>query len=414
MALLIGMISARYFGPERYGLLGYASSVITFFIPLAQLGFNNILVDEIISHPEREGKTLGTSLLLSVVSSLFCIVGCGVFVSVANAGERDTLIVCLLYSVSAVFQMTEMIQYWYQAKILSKYMSIISLVAYSITFAYQIILLITGKSLYWFALSHAFDVFLISLFLIIHYRKIGGQKLSFSLSLGKQMFARSKYYIVSSMMVTIFAQTDKIMIKTMLGNAQNGFYTTAFTCAGMTGFVFSAIIDSLRPVILEYKRKDQRQYEKNISLLYFIIISMGLVQSIFLTILARPIVLVMYGEAYLPASSILRIITWYSTFSYIGPIRNIWMLAEEKQKYLWIINLSGAILNVAGNFILIPLLGVAGAAIASVATQFLTNFVLCFILKPLRPITKYILDALNPRFILGIFALKKKKDDESE
>ena len=408
MALLIGMISARYLGPSNYGLLNYASSIIALVVPIAQLGLNHILVDEIVSHPEREGKTLGTSLVFSVVSSLFCIVGCSAFVSIANAGEQDTLIICLLYSASLVFQMTEMIQYWYQAKLLSKYMAVVSLVAYVIVSAYQVILLVTGKSIYWFALSHAFDVFLISLFLIIIYDKLGEQKLSFSLSLGKQMLARSRYYIVSSMMVTIFAQSDKIMIKMMVGNAENGYYATAVTCAGMIGFVFVAILDSLRPIIFENKRNDQKKFERNMSLLYSIIIYMGLAQSVFLTIFAEPIIRIMYGEAYLAAVPLLQIITWYSAFSYMGSVRNIWMLAEEKQKYLWIINLSGALLNVVGNFILIPLIGAAGAAIASVVTQFFTNFVLCIIIKPIRPTAKLILNALNPKLLFEI--LKKHHD----
>ena len=98
LALIIGMISARYLGPSNFGLLNYASSVVAFVVPLAQLGLRNVLVEEIISHPEREGKTLGTSLVMSVISSLLCMVGCAAFVSIANAGERDTLIVCILYS----------------------------------------------------------------------------------------------------------------------------------------------------------------------------------------------------------------------------------------------------------------------------------------------------------------------------
>ena len=408
LAMVIGMISARYLGPENQGLLGYASSLVAFVLPLAQLGLSNILVDEIVSHPEHEGKALGTSLVFSVISSILCIVGCGAFVSIANAGERDTLIVCLLYSVSLIFQMTEMIQYWYQAKLLSKYMAVVSLIAYVIVSIYQVILLITEKSIYWFALSHTFDVLLISVFLIVIYGKIGKQKLTFSFSLGKQMLSRSRYYIISSMMVTIFAQTDKIMIKNMLGNEENGYYTTAVTCAGMTGFVFSAVIDSLRPVIFESKRNDQKRFEKNVSILYSIIIYMGLVQSILFTVFANLIISIMYGEAYLLSIPILQIITWYSTFSYIGPIRNIWMLAENKQKYLWIINLSGAVLNVLGNFILIPLIGVSGAAIATVITQFFTNFVMCVIMKPIRPVVRLMWKSLNPRILLEL--IRKQED----
>ena len=410
MALVIGMISARYLGPSNYGLLNYAGSIVAFVVPLAQLGLRNVLVEEIVSHPEREGKTLGTSIIMCVVSGLCCVVGCLSFVAIANAGERDTLIVCALYSVSLVFQMTEMIQYWYQAKLLSKYTSVVSLVAYTIVALYKVVLLVTGKSIYWFAISYAFDFLIISAILMVIYGKLGSQKLSFSFSLGKQLFARSRYYIVSSMMVTVFAQTDKIMIKMMLGNAENGYYSTAITCANMAGFVFMAVIDSLRPVIFESQKVSQDKFEKNVSLLYSIIIYMGLAQSIVMTVLAKPIVAILYGQAYMAAIPLLQIITWYSAFSYMGTVRNIWMLAEEKQKYLWIINLSGAVLNVIGNFIFIPIIGAAGAAIVSVVTQFFANFVLSFIMTPIRPTFKLICKSFNPMLIFNVLLSKNKHD----
>lgn len=407
IALVINMMSARYLGPSNYGLLSYASSIITFAVPLAQLGLRNIMVEEIVSHPEREGKTLGTSLAMSVTASLFCILGCLAFVVTVNAEEIDTIIVCALYGISLIFQMTEMIQYWYQAKLLSKYTAVVSLIAYVAVAIYKVLLLVLGKNIYWFAVSYAFDYCLISLMLIFLYNRLGSQKLSFSFSLAKQLFSRSRYYIISGMMVTIFAQTDKIMIKMMLGNAENGYYSTAVACASLSGFVFLAIIDSFRPVILESKKVSQDHFEKKLSLLYSIIIYLGIVQSIFLTVLAKPVVRILYGEAYLSAIPLLQIITWYTSFSYMGTIRNIWILAEEKQRYLWIINLAGAVLNVLGNYILISLIGVSGAAIASVFTQFFTNFILCFIIKPIQPTVRIIWKSLNPCLLVGI--LKRNK-----
>lgn len=408
IALVINMISARYLGPSNFGLLSYASSVVAFAVPLAQLGLRNVLVEEIVSHPEREGKTVGTSIVMSVVASFACMVGCVAFVMVANPGEQDTLLVCALYSISLVFQMTELIQYWYQAKLLSKYTSVVSLIAYTIVAVYKLVLLITGQSVYWFAISYAFDYLIISVVLLLLYRKLGDQKLGFSFSLGKQIFARSRYYIVSSMMVTVFSQTDKIMIKLMLGNAENGYYSTALTWATMTGFVFLAIIDSFRPVIFASRKESEEKFKRNMTVLYSIIIYLGLAQSLFLTIFARPIISIVYGEAYLPAIPLLQISTWYAGFAYMGTVRNIWMLAEEKQKYLWIINLCGAGLNVAGNFILIPLMGAAGAALASVVTQFFANCALCAIIKPIRPTAKMIWNSLNPKFLLAIVRREKK------
>lgn len=402
VALVIAMISARYLGPSNYGLLNYASSVVAFAVPLAQLGLRNVMVEEIVSHPEREGKIVGTSLFMSVVASFFCWLGCVTFVAVANPGETDTLIVCALYGISLVFQMTEMVQYWYQAKLLSKYTSVVSLLAYVIVAVYKVILLMTGKSIYWFAISYAFDYFLISAALIAIYLKLGNQKLSVSLALGKQLFARSRYYIVSGMMVTVFSYTDKIMIKTMLGNAATGYYSTAFACASMTGFVFLAIIDSFRPVIFQSRKNDLEKFERNMASLFSIIMYIGLAQSVFLTVLAKPAIWIMYGEQYMPSVQLLQIITWYAGFSYMGTVRNIWMLAEEKQKYLWIINMTGAGMNIAVNFALIPMLGAAGAAVASVFTQFFTNVVLCLIIKPIRPIAKLMWRGLNPKMMLEI------------
>ena len=403
------MISARYLGPSNFGLLNYASSVVAFVAPLARLGMRQVLVEEIVSHPMREGKALGTTLVMTVTSSFFCIIGCGAFVLIANAGETDTLIVCLLYSVSLVFQMLELIQYWFQAKLLSKYTAITSLVAYLITALYKVFLLITGKNIYWFAVSHALDFLIISVVLLVIYKRLGGQKLSFSFSIGKELFNKSKHYILSSMMVTIFAQTDKIMIKTMIDNETNGFYSTAVSCAGMTAFVFTAMIDSFGPMIYQSKKTDYKKFEKNVSILYSIIIYMALIQSIVLTLFAGPIIELLYGQEYAAAAPLLQIVTWYTTFSYLGSARGIWMLAEKKQKYLWIINLSGALLNVVGNFILIPTLGAVGAAIASIATQFLANVVMCAIIKPIRPSFYLILRALNPKLP---FEILKQRDND--
>ena len=409
LAFVIGMFSARYLGPSNYGLITYASSIVAFAVPLAELGLRNVLVEEIISHPDHEGKILGTSLVMSLMTSLVCIVGCVVFVSIVNANEKDTLIVCALYSISLIFQSMEIIQYWYQAKLLSKYTSVASLFAYFIVSIYKIFLLVTQKSVYWFAVSYTLDYLIISITLIFLYQQLSKQKLSFSFSLSRKLFSRSKYYIISNMMVTMFSQTDKVMIKMMLGNAENGYYSTAITIAGISSFIFSALIDSLRPVIFVNRKVSQKKFEKSMSLLYSIIIYLGLAQSIFITLSADLIISIIYGEAYMEAIPILKIITWYSAFSYMGSVRNIWILAEEKQRYLWIINLSGAILNVLGNFILIPIMGSSGAAIASVFTQFFTNFLLCFIIKPIRDIIKIIWVSLNPKFLIQILIQKETK-----
>ncbi len=400
LGLIVNMFTSRYLGPSGYGLISYAASVVAFVVPIMRLGLDSILVQEVVNDSENEGKIVGTSIGMSFFSSFFTVGGVILFVSVANAGEKETIIVCALYSLLLIAQSIELIHYWFQAKLKSQYTSIVSLVAYVLFSGYKIFLLITGKNIYWFAIAQSIDYFIVGISLLIIYQKVGNQPLRFSWKLVKRLFKKSKYYIVSSMMVTIFAQTDRIMLKIMLGDAATGYYSAAVACAGMTSFVFGAIIDSMRPIIFEGKQTSQEKFEMGVSRLYSIIIYTSLLQSVLFTIFAPLIINILYGKQYLASISALQIIVWYTTFSYLGAVRNIWILAEGKQNKLWILNLSGALLNVLLNWLLIPVWGVNGAAIASLITQIFTNVIMNQIIKPIRGVNKLMFRGCNPRILV--------------
>lgn len=404
MGLIISMLTARYLGPSNFGLISYASSLTMFAVPISQLGINNVLVKKILDDKENEGKTLGTSLILSLISSVCCIVGIISFVSVANNGEKQTIIVCFLYSIMLITQATELIQYWFQAKFLSKHFTIISTIAYICVSVYKIYLLIANKSVYWFSITAALDYLLIAIFLFVIYKRLGGKKLCFSKTISREILHQSKHYIIPGLMIMVFSQTDKIMLKLMINDTAAGLYTTAVTCVGLTSFVFTAIIDSMRPSILSEKTK--QNIENKIVLLYSIITALSIGQAIVMTFGAELIIKILYGKDFLDSAEALKIVSWYTGFSYYGAIRNIWILANNKQSCLWIINLSGAFSNVILNLILIPVLGIEGAAIATLATQIFTNVIMGYIVKPISYNNNLLMKSFNVKYLVSNF-LKK-------
>ena len=401
LQLIIGMIAARYLGPSNYGLINYASSVSAFAMPIMRLGLDAILVYQLVEEPEKEGEILGTSLLLNMLMSILCIGGVSAFATVANFGKTDTIIVCVLYSISMFFAALEIAQYWFQYKLLSKYSSVIMLVSYLVVSVYKIFLLATQKSIYWFALSHAVEYGAIALLLFIFYFKKGGGRLSFSFSRVRKMLSKSKHYILASLMIVVIHNTDHVMLTMMIGEAENGYYAAAITCASIAQFVFTAITDSFRPMILLHKKENEAAYEKDVSSLYGLMLYLSILQSIVFTIFAPIIVNLMYGAEYTAAITVFRILTWYFTFSCMGSVRNIWLLAEEKQKYLPIINLSGVVINIVMNAFMIPLWGACGAAFASLLTQLFMNFIFGFIFKPIRKNNALMLKGLSPKFFIG-------------
>ena len=407
LGIIISMLTARYLGPANFGVINYATSLVAFVTPLMKLGLDAILVREIINYPHEEGETLGTAIVLNLSSCLLCMIGTVTFCTMVNPGERTTILVCALYSLILPAQAVEMIMYWYQAKLLSKYTSIVSLGAYTLISVYKILLLILDKSVFWFAVSNALDYLLIGIVLHILYGKLGAYKLRFSWMKVKRLLTQSKFYIVSALMVTVFAQTDRIMLKIMIDETAVGYYSASVACAGMASFVFAAIIDSMRPEILEVKKKSREMYEHRIKQLYAIIVSLSIWQSILITFFAEQGIWLLYGPQFKPAVGCLRIVVWYTTFSYYGGAKDVWILAEGRQRYLVWLNAAGAIANVVLNAVMIPLWGANGAAAASLLTQFFTNVVMGFVLAPLRHNNMLLLQSLHPRYIVEIFGAMK-------
>ena len=70
LSFIISMLTARYLGPSDFGLINYASSIVSFVAPVMYLGLNCVLVQEFVSNSEKEGETIGTAVVLSLSSSL--------------------------------------------------------------------------------------------------------------------------------------------------------------------------------------------------------------------------------------------------------------------------------------------------------------------------------------------------------
>lgn len=408
LTLVVTAITTRYLGVEKYGLLNYAAGLVAFFVPIMRLGLDAIMVHEIVQRPEEEGKIVGTVMTLSTISAFLCVLGVSAFTMVVNAGEKDTIIVSAIYSLMLFFQALEMLHYWFQAKLLAKFSAIAMLVSYIFVALFQALLIYLNADVYLFALSFSIDYFIIAIILLIIFKKKSDQKIRFSFKLAKSMLSVSKYYIVSTLVQTIYMQTDKIMLKLMIGDAATGIYTGAITCASMTSFVFVAIIDSMRPEIFAGKNQSQEQFENRVTELYSVIIYFSLIQCVVITALAPIIIEIMCGAQFIESVPVLRVAVWFTTFSYLGTIRNVWMLAEGNQRYLWIINLTGALTNVALNFVFIPILGALGAAVASVITQVVANVIVGYIIKPIRANNRLMVRSLNPKYLKGLISSFKR------
>lgn len=394
ISFIVSILTARYLGPSNYGLIGYASAFVVFFSSLCTLGINSVIIKDFVDNPDEQGEAIGSAILLRAVSSFLSAVMVVGIVGIVDRNEPTTIIVTALCSLGLVFQIFDTVNYWFQSQYKSKITSIATFLAYIIVSVYKILLLILGASVKWFALATSVDYIAVAVFLLLAYKKHGGQRFKFTKRKAKQLLSSSYHYILSGMMIAVYAQTDKFMLKQMLDETVVGYYSTAVTVCTMWCFVLQAVIDSIYPTILTLHGKDKIAFNRKNRQLYAITFYMSLAVSVLFMFFGTPVIKILYGEAYLPAVNVLKIVTWYTAFSYLGVARNAWIVAEGKQKYLKYIYTVAALLNVIINFALIPVMGAEGAALASFITQVLTSIVLPLFIKELRPNAKLMLEAI--------------------
>lgn len=384
ISLFVGVITARYLGPNNYGLINYAGAYTAFFTSICTLGTNAILLKELVQHPEKEGELLGSNLLMRGIASIMSAICIVAIVSLVDAGEKITISVTALCSLGLIFHIFDVYRIWFQAKLKSKYSAMIALIAYIVTAAYRIILLILRKSVIWFAFATSVDYICIAILYIVCYYHNGGKKLSVSLAAGKDMVRQGYHFILSGMMVAVYGQTDKLMLKQMLGETEVGYYATATALCTMWCFVLTAIIESFHPSIIAAHKTDKDCFERRNKQLYAIVFYISAFVSLCFCLFGGFAINLLYGKEFAPAVKPLRVVTWYTAFSYLGVARNAWLVCEGKQKYLKYIYFAAAICNVLLNIPMISAWGATGAAVASLITQILTSIVLPFFIKPLR------------------------------
>ncbi len=399
ISLVIGMITARYLGPANYGLINYTASFISMFFTICTLGLEGVIIKQFVDHPEQEGVSLWTGIVMRCISSTLSMLSITIIVWLLNPKDYLTLVVAVIQSIALFFRSFELIDYWYQSRLQSKYVTIIKTTAYILVSVYKVILLVLKKDIRWFAFSNTLDMIIIAILLVCSYFKNGGSGFHVSVSIGRSLIKQSYHFILSGLMVTVYGQLDKILIGKMIDNTSVGLYSVAITICGLWTFIPQAIINSARPIIMQAKKLNEEKYIRRLKQLYAAIIWIGIAFSTTVTILSKYIILFLYGKDYLGATASLMIVVWSASFSLVGSARGIWILCENKNQYVKKYLFWGMVCNLLLNFTLIPLIGIEGSAIATLVTQIVTCLIAPLLYKETRIHTKYVIDSFLLRGI---------------
>lgn len=405
--MLIGVfvtaVVARYFGPSSFGYFNYALAFVSLFTALSTLGLDTLTIKSIVDKQYSEGTILCTSLLLRVIGGILLTTVAALIIRVIEPNDKYLHLLVLIMSFSMVLRSFEVIEYWIQAHQKAKISSIIRMSVYVVTAALKIALVIFSGNLIHFALIYFIDIALIGTALMIAYFKIRSEQIrwNFSINYAKSILSKSWYLILSGLLVTLYMRIDQVMLGSMLSDQKEvGIYSAAIKIAEMWYFIPLSIITSFMPVIMRKKSNNDPGYINTVQLLFTIVLWIGIVFGIIIFIFSKYIVSILYGADYIKAAGVLTVSVWAGVFATLGSTRSTWLICEGLQRYSMIYTVCGAITNIILNYLLIPLMGGYGAALATLITQIIVVLIVPFFFKETRISSIMILKAFKLEGVL--------------
>jgi O-antigen/teichoic acid export membrane protein len=371
--LAVGVWVARYLGPSQFGILSYAVAFAAIFSAIAKLGLDSIVVRNLVHVPERRNVYLGTAFWLKVAGALAMLIVIALALAFSANDAATNLYVYIIAS-GGIFQAFEVVGFYFQSKVLSKFVSICKLTQLTTSSMIRLYLIYRRADLVWFVLVSLIDQVTLATAFLFAYRhqRLGAFYRQFDRTIARKLLKDGWPLLMSSVVIMLYMRIDQIMIKQWLGAKDVGIYSAAIRISEVWSFIPALMATSLFPSIINAKNRSEALYCARVQNLYALMILICTTIVVPMTFLSGRLVIVLYGVAYKDAGAVLLLSIWTVFPVFIGTAWSQWLLIEERQHLAIYSHLSGLIINVVLNYFFIPLLGIRGAAIATLLSYYIS------------------------------------------
>jgi O-antigen/teichoic acid export membrane protein len=382
LGLVIGVWVTRFLGPEQFGLFSYIISFVGIFTIFSTLGLDSIVVRELVKNQASTDIILGTAFTLKLIGALLVCVGVSL-ISYFTFDDKLTSFLVLLFSFTTIFHSFNVIDFYFQSKVLSKFVTHANVVSLITTSIIKIVLIYNQASLVHFIVVAILDSLIIASGLVYFYCKNGFslRQWKFDRVIAINLLKDSWPLIFSGFVISIYMKLDQMMLKNLLNSEAVGQYAAAVRLSEVWYFIPVAICSSMYPAIINSKNLSDSIYYERLQTLYRLLVWMAILIAIPITFTSDVIIRGLYGIDFNDASIVLTIHIWTSIFVFFGVAWSQWMTIENMQGTILKIQILSLLSNIALNMILIPEYGPKGAALATLISYSLGHTVFALLFK---------------------------------
>jgi O-antigen/teichoic acid export membrane protein len=394
---------ARYLGSAQYGMLSFAVTLTALFALLVDFGLSLLMTREVARDKSQAAKYLNNILALRLVLGLAYIC---LMVAIGWLSGRDTAIIqlILLLAVSTVLNnLTQAFTAMFRGFERMEYEAF-GRVLLSIALAgLGVYLVLTKSELVLFGWIYVIS----SLVALVFSAGVARSRftkftLTVSRDFWKYLMKEAWPFVLSMVFVSIYYYLDSVMLGFMKQDTQVGWYNADYKIVLFLLLFVGIIFNSFFPLISRLYKESLERLRDLLSDFSKLMVTLALPVGFGGTILARPIIELIFGAEYIGGVLAFQILIWSAVIVFSTVAFGNSLLACDRQKvYVKGVGL-GAAVNLVFNFILIPRFSLNGAATATVLAE-LTVFIFMYV--QMRRVVRVPLFPFLPRILAATLAM---------
>lgn len=402
-ALVVGIMVARYLGPEQYGLMNYVISFVFLFQTVSVFGLDAIEIREESKEGADYQVILGTSFFLRLGLSFICIFASIIVSQVIDANLYVTVLVAI-YSSSILFNTSTVIRNYFYALVQNKYVVISEITRTLLSMLIKVILLFLKAPLLWFIIASSFDFLIVASGYYVSYKNQVGSVTQWKFNAKYALFLIKESFplLLSSAAVIVYQKIDQVMIGQMVDTKSVGYFSVASRIVEILIYIPMVLAQTLQPVLVKAKEEGLAVYQRKAQVFMHLSFWLSLLASCCLSLASYWSVRLLFGKDYLIAVPILQVLAFKAASVALSNTAGTMLIVEGLQKWVILRDLAGCICCVMLNYWLLPLYGALAAAFVAIVS----NIVAGYIIDAFIPAYKHIFRQQTETLIWGWKDLK--------
>ena len=368
----VQIIAARYLGSKGYGIFAFSFVAAGIILDFVDYGLRTYLTRELSRRPDDTQNLL---INIFVVKWLLTLISVLVLAGIYSGFslDQDTLYVLVLIATAMILNgYSEIYIGVFRAFERMKLVASLVITQRAIFFAIGFLVLVLGGGVVEFS-SIFLLASILNFILARSFMKDQREKFFAKIdgSLAREIFNESKYLCLAILFVWIYFRIDSVLIFLFLGKEETGLYVAAFKLIESLALILASIRAALFPALsrtfLANPKESHQIFERAIRILFLITIPI----SVFMVLLAPQLIQIIFGSDFEMSAIVLKILAVPFLFLILNEFITYLLFAVNETKNVIKIAIAGAIFCIIANCLIIPRMGIMGAAVVAGLTELL-------------------------------------------